>query len=193
MEEERGQNMAKKGTSKKQVKKQGEKRGKNTKPKDALTKKEKALILTENQERFLFYIVYEGLSQREAYRKAYPNCHAKDSVVDVKASQLMALDKVRIRYKAMLDDSRRRRYKRAVARAPLMEDRLYKIGMGESKITITNKHGQAVEVYPSVKEQTKALADLSKIYSEIMNNEEFKPVDSGEKQIIINITPFEEK
>ena len=184
--------MAKKGTSKKRVKKQGEKRGRNTKPKDALTKKEKALILTENQERFLFYIVYEGLSQREAYRKAYPNCHAKDSVVDVKASQLMALDKVGIRYKTMLDDSRRRRYKRAVARAPLMEDRLYKIGMGESKITITDKSGQTVEVYPSVREQTKALADLSKIYSEIMNNEEFKPAENTEKQVIINITPFDD-
>ena len=183
--------MAKKGTSKKRVKKQGEKRGRNTKPKDALTKKEKALILTENQERFLFYIVYEGLSQREAYRKAYPNCHAKDSVVDVKASQLMALDKVGIRYKTMLDDSRRRRYKRAVARAPLMEDRLYKIGMGETEFDGTDMFGKRIKVLPTIPQQTKALADLSKIYSEIMNNEEFKPADSSEKQIIINIMPFD--
>lgn len=184
--------MAEKGTKKKQVKKQGAKRGKNTKPKDALTKKEKKLLLTENEEAFLYYLVYEGLSQREAYRKAYPNCHAKDSVVDVKASQKLALDKMRIRYKTMLDDSRRRRYKRAVARAPLMEDRLYKIGMGETEFDGTDMFGKRIKVLPTIPQQTKALADLSKIYSEIMNNLEFKPAENTEKQVIINITPFED-
>ena len=34
--------------------------------------------VTEKQEKFLQNIVYKGMSQREAYKDAYPNTRAKD-------------------------------------------------------------------------------------------------------------------
>ncbi|MBR5873169.1 MAG: hypothetical protein IKY90_00365 [Oscillospiraceae bacterium] len=180
--------MAKKGTTKKEGKKTAKKRGRPAKPKEKIKKEE---LLTENQELFLYFLVYEGLSQREAYRKAYPNCHAKDSVVDVKASTLLKVDKVRVRYQTMLEDRRRRRYSRAVARAPLVEDRLYNIAMGETKIKITDKKGREIEVYPNVKEQTRALGELNRVFSEVMNKQEFGATEDS-RQVIINISPFEE-
>lgn len=182
--------MAKKGTDKNTGKKTPARRGRPKKPEVKISKKE---MLTDNQEAFLYYLVYEGLSQREAYRKAYPNCQAKDSVVDVKASQLMKVDKVGVRYQTMLSDLRRRRYSRAVARAPLVENRLYDIAMGEKKIRITDKNGEEVEVYPNVQQQTKALGELNRVYSEVMNNEEFNDSNDSGKQVVINITPFDSK
>ena len=180
--------MAKKGTTKKEGKKTAKKRGRPAKPKEKIKKEE---LLTENQELFLYFLVYEGLSQRAAYRKAYPNCHAKDSVVDVKASETLKKDKVRVRYQTMLEDRRRRRYSRAVARAPLVEDRLYKIAMGETKIKITDKDGVEVEVYPNVQQQTRALGELNRVFSEVMNKQEFGATEDS-RQVVINISPFEE-
>ena len=181
--------MVKKGTTKKSPKKAAVKRGRPKKEKEKIKKSE---LLTENQEAFLYYLVYEGLSQREAYRKAYPNCNAKDSVVDVKASQLLRVDKVRIRYQAMLKDKRRRRYYNASIKAPQVEDRLYLIAMGRTKFKGTDLNGNEVEVLPTIPQQTKALAELNKIYNEIMNNEEFgdEGASKEEKQVIINISPF---
>lgn len=182
--------MAEKGTRKKDGKKTVRKRGRPKKAAESVNKKD---LLTENQEAFLYYLVYEGLSQREAYRKAYPNCKAKDSVVDVKASQLLKVDKVQIRYQAQLRDKRRRRYYNAAIKAPQVEDRLYKIAMGETKFKGTDLFGNEVEVLPTIPQQTKALAELNKIYNEIMDNEEFgdEAGSKNDKRVIINITPFE--
>ena len=182
--------MVKKGTTKKSTKKAAATRGRPKKEKEKIDKSD---LLTENQEAFLYYLVYEGLSQREAYRKGYPKCNAKDSVVDVKASQLMRLDKVRVRYQTMLKDVRRRRYHNAATKAPQVEDRLYRIAMGKTKFKGTDLFGKEIDVLPTIPQQTKALAELNKIYNEIMNNEEYKtPEGNSEKQVIINITPFEE-
>ena len=181
--------MAEKGTTINKKKKAAVKRGR---PKKEKPKIDKAQLLTENQEAFLYYLVYEGLSQRAAYRKAYPACKAKDSVVDVKASQLMRLDKVRVRYSTMLEDVRRRRYYNAATKAPQVEDRLYKIAMGETKFKGTDLFGKEIDVLPTIPQQTKALAELNKVFNEIMNNAEYEKSSAGDKQIIINITPFDE-
>ena len=182
--------MAEKGTGKNKKKKPAAKRGRPPKKKELIDKSE---LLTENQEAFLYYLVYEGLSQREAYRKAYPNCHAKDSVVDVKASQTMRKDKVRVRYRTMLEDVRRRRYYNAATKAPQVEDRLYKIAMGQTKFKGTDLFGKEIDVLPTIPQQTKALAELNKVFNEIMNNAEYEKSTSGDKQVIINIAPFESK
>ena len=75
--------LADKGTNKKTGKKTAVKRGRPKKKPAKVSKKE---ILTDQQEAFLYYLVYEGLTQRAAYRKAYPNCTQKDSYVDSRAS-----------------------------------------------------------------------------------------------------------
>lgn len=58
--------------------------------------------LTDKQEKFVQELI-KGKSQREAYRIAYPKSKASDNTVDVKASKLFSLDKVRIRYDEIND------------------------------------------------------------------------------------------
>ena len=58
--------------------------------------------LTPKQELFVQGII-AGLSQRQAYRKAFPNSKKwKDSTVDVKASELLQTGKVLVRYRVLL-------------------------------------------------------------------------------------------
>lgn len=58
--------------------------------------------LTDNQERFVQELI-KSKTQREAYKTAYPKCKANDNTIDVKASQLFNMDKVRIRYNEIHD------------------------------------------------------------------------------------------
>ena len=60
------------------------------------------MALPHKQELFVENLI-RGMSQREAYRSAYPKCKASDSVVDVKACQLLKMDKVWIRYNELRD------------------------------------------------------------------------------------------
>ena len=181
--------MAEKGTRKNTGKKKTAKRGRPKSKPAAVSRRD---ILTEKQEAFLYYLVYEGLSQREAYRKSHPDCTQKDAYVDSKASNELKKDKVRARYKVMLDDVRRRRYYNATIKAPQVEDRLYKIAMGETKFKGTDMFGKEIDMLPTIPQQTKALAELNKIYNEIMDNEEFgnEGGSKDDKQVIINIVPF---
>ena len=56
--------------------------------------------LTNKQEKFVLGII-GGKSQRDAYKAAYNADNMKDSVVDVKASQLLRRDKIRVRYETL--------------------------------------------------------------------------------------------
>lgn len=60
-------------------------------------------MLTAKQERFVQNLV-KGMSQREAYKEAYAPPRMKDDAIDVKACQLFAQDKVKIRYQQLLDE-----------------------------------------------------------------------------------------
>lgn len=60
--------------------------------------------LTTKQEKYVQGLI-AGLSQRKAYREAYPNTKEwKDSSVDSQASKTLALDKVYTRYSELLDE-----------------------------------------------------------------------------------------
>jgi hypothetical protein len=60
--------------------------------------------LTTKQEKYVQGLI-AGLSQREAYRKAYPNSNKwKDSAVDSNASTLMKNTKVSQRYNELMDE-----------------------------------------------------------------------------------------
>ena len=56
-----------------------------------------ANALTKKQEQFVLELI-KGKSQREAYRAAYNADKMSDSVVDVKASELLKVGKVSVRY-----------------------------------------------------------------------------------------------
>lgn len=53
--------------------------------------------LTIKQEKFVQGLL-KGLSQREAYKKSYDCTRMKDSVIDVKACELLKSGKVSVRY-----------------------------------------------------------------------------------------------
>lgn len=66
------------------------------------------MALSSNQEKFVLGVI-SGLSQREAYRKAYPNCKMSDAAVDAEASNMLNATgkykdnpKVSLRYKELL-------------------------------------------------------------------------------------------
>lgn len=60
-------------------------------------------MLTAKQEKYVQNLV-KGLSQREAYRKAYPSSLKwKDNIVDSKASNLFKNGKVLARYNELID------------------------------------------------------------------------------------------
>lgn len=60
--------------------------------------------LTTKQEKYVQELV-TGLSQRKAYRRAYPSSVKwKDSTVDSHASRLLATDKVMARYNELMDE-----------------------------------------------------------------------------------------
>ena len=45
-----------------------------------------------------------GLSQREAYRQAYPNTRMKDKTIDEEASKMMNIPKISTRYKELMNE-----------------------------------------------------------------------------------------
>ena len=58
-------------------------------------------MLTEKQELYVQNLI-KGMSQREAYRNAYPKSKKwKDSSVDTRASQLLKTHKVLTRYQEL--------------------------------------------------------------------------------------------
>lgn len=181
--------MAQKGTNRKNSKNTGKKVSSGpalSKAKGAPKRRE---ILTRAQEDFCIYLIAEGLSQREAYRKAYPNCKAKDSVVDVKASQLAKMDKVRIRIEVLMDDARRRRYRNAVARMPQVEEELINIGLGKKTYPAYDADGNEVQRYPTVSQRARALSELNKIYNTVMDKNE---IGGEEDKVVINLAVLDE-
>lgn len=60
-------------------------------------------MLTAKQEKFVLGIV-EGLTQREAYKRAYNTSNMKDKTIDEKACKVMATDKVRARFRELMEE-----------------------------------------------------------------------------------------
>jgi phage terminase small subunit len=59
--------------------------------------------LTLKQDKFVQGLI-SGLSQREAYKQAYDCEKMKDATIDVKASQLFADGKIRVRYDELMKE-----------------------------------------------------------------------------------------
>ncbi len=59
--------------------------------------------LTPKQEKFVQGLL-SGLSQREAYKQSYDCSNMKDSTIDVKASELFANGKIRVRYDELMGE-----------------------------------------------------------------------------------------
>jgi hypothetical protein len=64
------------------------------------------VALTAKQEKFVLNVI-AGMSQRSAYRDAYPNSRMKDETVDNKASKLLKNAKVRARYDELMAEAKK--------------------------------------------------------------------------------------
>lgn len=60
--------------------------------------------LSPKEEGFVRFMV-EGMSQRQAYRRAHPQSKAKDETVDARASEMWKRSKVQVRYKELIAES----------------------------------------------------------------------------------------
>lgn len=59
--------------------------------------------LTIKQEKYVQGLI-EGLSQREAYRRAYPNTKMKDKTIDEEASKMLKNPKISQRYEELISE-----------------------------------------------------------------------------------------
>ena len=62
-----------------------------------------SVLLTQKQEKYVQGLV-AGLSQREAYKRAYNAKNMKDTTIDARASKLLAEYKVNARYRELIDE-----------------------------------------------------------------------------------------
>ncbi|MBQ5313892.1 MAG: hypothetical protein J6K30_07595 [Oscillospiraceae bacterium] len=140
-----------------------------------ISAEEKQLLLTPNQELFVFYMS-EGDSQRLAYKKAYPNCQAADHIVDAKASHLFKKDKVRARYYTLMDEKNKERQRKAFHRAERATNKLEAIADGIEKFPVyvdkgrplKDENGQIVKIEASVGQRISCWKEIRKEAVEIM-------------------------
>lgn len=82
--------------------------------------------LPANQEKFVLNLV-AGMSQRAAYREAYPRCKATDGIVDRKASKLYAKVEVRARFEELMGEVMRPLEERTIVTARRVREELAKV------------------------------------------------------------------
>ena len=163
-----------------------------------LSKEEQKLVLTPNQELFVFYLS-EGDSQRLAYKKAYPNCEAADHVIDVKASLLFKKDKVRIRYYTLMDEKSKERQRKAFHRAEKATSKLEAIAEGEEKFPVyddkgrplRDENGNIIKVEASVGQRISCWKEIRKEAVEIMKVQAEAEAQGADTHIDLQIEVFE--
>lgn len=124
--------------------------------------------LTDNQEKFVQELI-KGKSQREAYRTAYPKCKAADNTVDVKASQLFSMDKIRIRYNEIHDRLIQEAEDECIVTAKEVLRELKRIGFADIKDFLSFRTAKTVVSYD--KKTGKPIIDFSPII-ELIDSEE---------------------
>lgn len=163
-----------------------------------LNSAEKKLLLTPNQELFVFYLS-EGDSQRLAYKKAYPECKAADHVIDVKASLLFKKDKVRIRYNTLMDEKSKERQRKAFHRAEKATSKLEAIAEGEEKFPVyddkgrplRDENGNIIKVEASVGQRISCWKEIRKEAVEIMKVQAEAEALNTDNHISLEIEVFE--
>ena len=144
---------------------------------------EKKDNLTPRQDSFAFYLA-EGLSQREAYKRAYINCKLSDRNIDSKACALFKMGKVRARYEEYLQEKRRARLRDAIVKGEKAEKELEKIAYGTATYPVyNNKTGKKEEREPTISQRIEALKELRKDNSEILKAQ--AAADSGANEIVV--------
>ena len=125
--------------------------------------------LTIQQEKFVNYLV-QGKSQREAYKLAFQPKKMKDEVVDVRACELFAVGKIKVRYQELLNQTKKEIEKTTIATKEQILEELTAMGFGTKKFTITDMFGNDRDAQCSIPQRQKALELLGKFYSLFTDN-----------------------
>lgn len=102
-------------------------------------------MLTAKEEKFVQGLI-SGLSQRQAYKSAYNTNGMKDNTIDVRASELFAKSKIRVRHKELLKESEN---KAIITKDELLSKAVLALnkalGLEESEIAV-NEFGKVKEL-----------------------------------------------
>lgn len=100
------------------------------------------------QEQYLLNLI-SGMSQRQAYRAAYPNCKSPDKIVDEKASKLLSQDKVRARYDELRGKAMQPLEDKALVTAQRIREELAKVAFSSGADFAQVLPGGIVEICPT--------------------------------------------
>lgn len=125
----------------------------------SIVKKEKQL------EEFIKYLV-DGMSQRQAYLKAFPNSKAKPESIDNKASALFRKHEVQTRYRELLEESKAKIKEEAIMSANERREWLSKVINGELKETILIGGEETPVKAATLSDKMKAMDILNKMDGE---------------------------
>lgn len=171
------------------------------------------MALSNNQEKFVLGVV-SGLSQREAYRQAYPNSKMSDAAVDAEASNMLNATgkyknnpKISLRYKelmqkmedeAIADGKEVLKYLTSVMRREKKDSVVVTLNTEETKYvpdengtmrkqTIKKEVPQLVEIPAKLSDANKAAELLGKKYSLFTDKIEHNGTVEG--VVIVNDIP----
>lgn len=149
------------------------------------------MSLTAKQEKFIQGIV-SGLSQREAYKQAYNTNKMKDETIDVKASKMFNMDKVRIRYQELISEFKD---KALYSREEAVNDLIWikdkakedinnpKKGLKQANGTVfinaIKELGELNDLYPAKKQDINVNGEINNPYSDLSTDDLKKLIQDG--------------
>lgn len=149
------------------------------------------MSLTAKQEKFIQGIV-SGLSQREAYKQAYNTNKMKDETIDVKASKMFNMDKVRIRYQELINEFKD---KALYSREEAVNDLIWikdkakedinnpKKGLKQANGTVfinaIKELGELNDLYPAKKQDINVNGEINNPYSDLSTDDLKKLIQDG--------------
>lgn len=112
-----------------------------------------------------------GYTRRHAYKIAYPDCKAKDRVVDSKAYEVGQRDVVRVSFERHLEELKNDKFNAAFLRGIRAGKELEDIAYGVKKFKIINEDGEEIEVPPTPGQIFAALKEIRRDSVEMLKNE----------------------
>jgi len=149
-----------------------------------------ALGATDKEIDVFITALIDGKSQREAYRLAKPLSKKwKDESVDVRASALFNADKVKLRYKELLQKAKDSAEPGAIADAKEVLERITQIIRGETTeeiVAVVGKDSDIKRVEKRVPEgvRLKAMELLAKHYSLLVEKKEITGNNGGPLEFV---------
>lgn len=119
----------------------------------------------KQQEKFITNLI-AGMTQRQAYLDAFPDCKAKPETIDNKACTLFKSNEVQARYRELLEKSKAEAERKAIMTANERREWLSKVINGELKETILIGGEETPVKSASLSDKMKAMDILNKMDGE---------------------------